>query len=124
MSNYLTPEEAKGINDFCQAWATATRRAMDGRLVMSTARIQNVNKYRYGLIEALGFKFPRHGVFVEMGVFGGLSKKEATAQGKLRPRPWFNPVMEARIPKLIDGLAEKSGDLVINAQRILIKNTN
>lgn len=124
MSHQLTPEETQAVNKFLHTWANQTRRALDGRLVMSTAKIQNINKYNYGLMEAIGYKFPRHGVFVEMGVFGGLSKKEAIARGKLKPYPWFNPVMDARIPGLIAGLAEITGDLVINAQRVMIQNTD
>jgi hypothetical protein len=107
-----------------QKWASNARRGLVSQNKGTvTATLRNLNKYRFGLMEAIGFKFPRHGVFVEMGVFGGLTKKEAIAQGKLRPQPWFNPVIESRMPDLIDGLAEKTGDLVINAQRILIKNT-
>lgn len=124
MSGQLSPEEVKHLNTFLQKWASNTRRGLVSQNKGTvTATLRNLNKYRFGLMEAIGFKFPRHGVFVEMGVFGGLTRKEAIAQGKLRPQPWFNPVMESRMPDLIDGLAEKTGDLVINAQRILIKNT-
>lgn len=124
MSEALTIEEAKHLNEFLQLWASSTRRALAAQNKGSvTTTLKNINKYKFGLMEAIGFKFPRHGVFVEMGVFGGLTRKEAIAKGKLRPQPWFNPVIERRMPELIDGLAEKTGDLVIDAQSILIKNT-
>lgn len=123
MSATLTPDEAKHLNKFLQQWASSTRRGlMSKNKGTVTATLQNKNKYKMGLMEAIGYKFPRHGVFVEMGVFGSLSKKEAIAQGKLRPQPWFNPVINDRLPLLIDGLAERTGDLVINAERILINN--
>jgi len=119
----LSLQEAKELNKFLQLWASSTRRSLAAQNKGSvTATLKNQNKYRQGLMEAIGYKFPRHGVFVEMGVFGGLTRKEAIAQGKLRPQPWFNPVLERRLPALLDGIAEKSADLIINAQRIMIKN--
>lgn len=124
MNNELSVQEAAHVNKFLQQWASSTRRALAAQNKGSvTTTLKNINQYKFGLIEAIGYKFPRYGVFVEMGVFGGLTRKEAIAQGKLRPQPWFNPVLERRMPELIDGLAEKTGDLVVNAQSILIKNT-
>ena len=85
-----------------------------------SAELKNKNKYSYGLIEAVGFQFPRLGVYLEQGVFGGLYKKEAIARGKLRPQPWFNPVMEKRLPVLSEKIAKLNGDLVLNAIKLKI----
>jgi len=120
----LSPEELKKLNAYLQRWAARMR----GRLrTQAKGSIQtnltNQNKYRFGLMEAIGFKFPRHGVFVEMGVFGGLTKKEAIAQNKLNPKPWFNPAMDRGVKELQEGLADITGDLVINAANAMIKNT-
>jgi|GEM_PF-4893444 len=64
------------------------------------------------VITALGFRFPRWGVFAEMGVFGGLTIERARVEGKLRPKPWFNPVVRNQIPKLLEILANDLEDKV------------
>lgn len=121
--NEITPQEAAAMNQFLQRWAATTARSMKATGKGSiSATLSNKNRKSYGIIESMSFKFPRHGVFVEMGVFGGLTRKEAIAQGKLKPMPWFNPVLERRIPTLIDGLAKHTGDMIINAEKALIKN--
>ena len=61
---------------------------------------------QFGEIEGSSFTFPRHGVLAEMGVFGGLTKEQAIAQGKLDPRPWFNPALDSNFPKLQDDIGE------------------
>lgn len=82
------------------------------------------NKFRDGQIEAIGFRFKRSGVFVEMGVFGGLTRDQAISRGKLNPKPWFNPALEAQMPKLLEMLEEHYADLVeVNFERLAIKNT-
>lgn len=83
-----------------------------------------VNKYRDGQIEAIGFQFKRSGVFLEMGVFGGLTREEAIARGKLNPKPWFNPVLKDQMTKLVDILEQHYTDMVeVNFDRLAIKNT-
>jgi len=111
----LKPDEVQQLNKVVGYWAQNTRRGFD-----RPVRVKN--KYRDGMIEAAGFKFPRHLVFVEMGVFGGLTKKEAIARGKLRPMPWFNPIIRRQIPKLERTILDQFETLVINASRLEIKN--
>lgn len=68
--------------------------------------------YSYGLASNVGFKFPRHLVFVHKGVGRGGSAGRT-------PKEWFNPVIEKNVELLADDLADKHGDLAVNS--ILIK---
>lgn len=112
----LKPDEVQQLNKVVGYWAQNTRRSF-------TRPVRVKNTYRDGEIEAAGFKFKRHLVFVEMGVFGGLSKKEAIARGKLNPKPWFNPVIREQVPKLERKVLDAFENLVVNASRLEIKNT-
>lgn len=76
-----------------------------------------------GFIQAAGFLFPRYGVFLEMGVFGGMTREEAESRGKIKPKPWFNPVIDSEVPKLADNLLDLYEDFIIDATRAQIKNT-
>ena len=112
----LRPEEVQELNKVVSYWAQNTRRSME-------RPVQVKNKYRDGQVEAAGFKFKRHLVFVEMGVFGGLSRDEAKARGKLKPMPWFNPVIRRQVPRLETKVLDLFENLVVNAARLEIKNT-
>jgi hypothetical protein len=112
----LKPDEVQELNKVVTYWTGNTARRF-------TRRVKVRNKRRDGEIEAAGFEFPRHRVFVEMGVFGGLSKKEAIAQGKLNPKPWFNPVLRTEVPKLEKKVLDAFENLIVNASRLEIKNT-
>lgn len=94
-----------------------------GDLGLAQSIVLRNNYYGDGQIEAIGFKFKRSGVFAEMGVFGGLTRREAISQGKLNPKPWFNPVLAVQIPKLLDLIGENYADRVeLNLSRLEIKN--
>jgi hypothetical protein len=67
-----------------------------------------------GSIFAIGISFEKHGIYVEKGVGRG----RGINSGRTNPMPWFNPVMEARIPILADELAMNAADLL---QKALIK---
>lgn len=125
MSDALTYEEVRDINKVVQAWANKTRRQTINAATGSIKQVKQNNSYNYGLISSAGFKFPRHGVFVEMGVFGGLTRKEAIAQGRLKPKPWFNPVLKRMLPELDEELGEANGKFALNAiENAFIKNVN
>ncbi len=120
----LTHQEVLALNKLGRGFSSLTRRDMQaftkGRL---RGGIRGKNKYHSGLLEAIGFVFPRFGVFVEMGVFGGLTRAEAQAQGKLNPKPWFNPALEKRLPRFIDDLQKTFSGFVIRAiEELKIKN--
>lgn len=120
----LTPKQIDQFNKIGQNFGTVTRRdlkaAATGNLAAS---VKNRNKKRDGVMEAVGFTFPRYGVFYEMGVFGGLTRKEAREQGKLDPHPWFNPTVDRNLPRLEKNMQELFEDFAVNAMRLRIKNT-
>lgn len=125
MSEALTIEEVREINKVVQDWANKARRQTISAATGSIKQVRQNNRYNYGLISSAGFKFPRHGVFVEMGVFGGLTRKEAIAKGKLNPKPWFNPVLKRMLPDLDKELGEANGKFALNAiENAFIKNVD
>lgn len=119
----FTPQQIEAINKVAQAWANQTRLSLKASAkgsISSSLRMQN--RYEYGFIYAITFKFPRYGVFVEMGVFGGLTRKEAAEKGKLRPQPWFNPVIISGLNDLGNNLSKVTADLVLGeTNKALIK---
>ena len=121
----LTEKERNQWNKIARSFGAMTARDMrsnsTGKLAAS---IKNRNKSRYGVVEAVGFVFPRYGVFYEMGVFGGLTRDEARAQGKLDPHPWFNPAVDRHMPKLEKAMGELLEDFAINALQLKIKHTD
>ena len=104
----------------------------------------------YGLVEGVGIKFERHGVFVHKGVGRGyivmngtvirgyrnsdaakktgkdqnrrIVEKTATS-GDINRKPvdWFNPVLEPNVEKLADELAELTANAVLNMKSAYIK---
>lgn len=101
---------------------------------------------RDGNITAVGFKMPRHAIYVHKGVGRGWPagtqsrstgkvmqglldrgynpKTAATyaqrLKGKQRkPKPWFNPVIDKRLKNLADAMAKHDADIV--AKSILIQ---
>lgn len=65
----------------------------------------------YGLASKVGFKFPRHMVFVHKGVGRGDTSNRTAKE-------WFNPVMEKQVDQLADDLAEEHAELAVKAIRI------
>jgi hypothetical protein len=117
---------ARGVESSLILRAPSSGRARKGKgrekgLAQS---IFNRNNKKDGSLYAVGFQFKRAGVFAEMGVFGGLTRAKAIAQGKLNPKPWFNPVMRQHVPKLLNILEDNTQRRVYAVlQRLEIKNT-
>ena len=121
---HFTHQEIIAMNRAVQQWASHTGSQMKGNLPPGDLKsgFKGSNRYNFGLISSVGYQFPRHGVFLEMGVFGGKNRKESQARG-YQPRPWFNPVVDRRLDALNEAIGQVTDKMVINATRIKIKNT-
>ncbi|MDR1370802.1 MAG: hypothetical protein LBJ72_11865 [Dysgonamonadaceae bacterium] len=91
-------------------------------------------------IKRVGFSFQREGIYIHKGAgkgqggykgskwtdsYGQLKETNPESflkmgTGNRKPIEWFNPVIESQIESLADIVAEYSGDLQINATRIII----
>jgi hypothetical protein len=114
----FSAQEIERINKAATAWGRKVRAQLkiSAKGSIST-QLRMQNRYDYGLISKIGYRFPRHGVFVEMGVFGGLSREEAIAQGKLRPMPWFNPVLDDKLDELGEELGQITSELALGVTK-------
>jgi hypothetical protein len=108
---------------------TAWGRSVAGKLKRKQPTIARGVKFRRNgdEIYAIGFGLRRHGVFVEKGVGrgyeynGGNVRRKDGGPVKRRPSPWFNPIMEAEIPRLTDIVKRYTGDAIImNTKRMYI----
>jgi len=136
--------DMKVVNDAIRMWVPKVRTALkssarwfsdgkdepfvtrgkriEGKLANS---IESNTGEQYGVIDRVGFKFERHGVFVHKGVgrkypiTGPQPVKDPS--GKVRVAvEWFNPELEKYVPELADKLAELNADLAVNAARLHI----
>ena len=73
---------------------------------------------RNGIIGRISYSIPRHMIFVHKGVGRG-TKISQVGNTNRKPKPWFNPVVDANIDKLADTVAEELGTEIIN--KMLIK---
>jgi hypothetical protein len=120
----FTETEIKALNKVVTNWARNTTRRLKNRAPGKLGQhLTNSNRFNFGMIEAAGFRFRRYGVFYEMGVFNRLTKKEAIAKGKLKPQPWFNPVMREDLPKLLSKLQDQFSDMIETNSQLEIKNS-
>lgn len=71
-----------------------------------------------GLINRVGYKIPRHLVFVHKGV-GRDTPIEKAGTTNRKAKPWFNPVIDKNMDELADIVAEEMGAAIVN--NILIK---
>jgi hypothetical protein len=113
-------EEAAALTNDVKQWASTTKSALNG-----SVRRANIRRYS-GILQRsirarthiqgqfpqrVSFSFERYGVFVEKGVgrgndIGNLSRNR-------RAKPWFNPVMETKLPLLADKVTEHFADLTV-----------
>ncbi|MEO0625429.1 MAG: hypothetical protein AAFY91_00470 [Bacteroidota bacterium] len=80
--------------------------------------VSTIVKMEFGIVEYVGFRFLRHGIFVEQGV--GRGRKKGSAQASKLAQPWIKPVLEPSIPVLADMLVEEYADLLVDEMRFLI----
>lgn len=92
---------------------------------------------RYGQVRSIGYQFPRYGVFVEKGAGRGYGGKKGSqwrtngarrrtdpaslgkmGTGRRQAKPWFNPIMDARVGALADLVVKHMGTAAVNNIRI------
>lgn len=125
----FTPKEASRHNRIVRAWLkkgqmkymqeTASTPTGSGSLHESW---NTSTKRENGVVSVGIFKFARHGVFREMGVFGGLTREQAKRFGKLRPIPVVNPWIDENLEDLAKEIANNNALAILNATRLKIKN--
>ncbi|MEA3378029.1 MAG: hypothetical protein U9Q69_00150 [Nanoarchaeota archaeon] len=73
-------------------------------------------KENYGEIDSIGFKMPRHGIYISKGV----SKGHKVGNPR-RKKDWFNSLMDPRIQQIADIVLEYKGDqAVLNSNSLKI----
>ncbi len=124
----FTATEIEEINQIIRDWGKSVMGEAHGLTPRSTGNLQSKLKVVFkqdggGMIWKVAYQFPRYGVFVEQGVFGGLSIEEARKAGKTRPRPWLNATIQEKLSLLEGRIAQKNLVLVSRAiEKSLIKN--
>ena len=115
-------------NEEIKAWGRRNR-----SLLKSSQKSAGINKYtgalgryvqdkyrsRFNKIDMVGFRMPRHGVFVEKGVGRGHPISSVGAKLGRKAKPWFNPVLDAQVPKLANIAAKHGADII--AKTIFIR---
>jgi len=168
----MTPELSTDYNQMIRRWAAMVRRKLvgsvlrmqkgkSGAVTRGVKRLQSRTEFKlrdnmayrthqdYGIIDGVGFRFERHGVFVHKGVgrgyvmVGGMvvrgsrpgdilkayaKSKNRSAEksvligpGRRQPVEWFNPILDQHVPELADKVAKMNADAVVNALRMRVK---
>jgi hypothetical protein len=71
--------------------------------------LRTYTKKVQGEIENIGFRFPRHAIFIEHGV--GRGRPKGSSQALEMARPWLKPVLPKAVEKLADEMAESYADI-------------
>lgn len=69
-------------------------------------------------IEAIAFRFARHGIFLEHGV--GKNRPVGSGKAENAKKPWLSPVLTPAVEALADRIAEKYADIAADEVRINI----
>ena len=88
---------------------------------------------KYGLINKLGFSFPRHGIYIHKGAGKGYdvstgivrqtnpeSLNGSQGTGNRKAYEWFDPIVRNRIPELETIITNYFDSMIIDATRIYI----
>lgn len=127
--------EIEAFNEKVKAWSAQVTisllpsiRANSIAGIRLSRSINNNFQSDSGEIFRLGFSFARHGIFVHKGVgrgyqmHGGAVVKTSRSPGfHRRPKPWFNPVVEARLDELGGIIHDHTSRAIMNASRIFIR---
>ena len=134
-------EAVSRFNRRVRAWGRDTNAALKssiGRLVRRDTRLSSSVRQNYRHwgrapqagqeITSIGCAFEEAGLYVHLGVGRGynreggtvvVTKKHNRDRMARRPKPWFDPVIEDRLPALEKVVQDYCGDLFINTGRIL-----
>ncbi len=90
--------------------------------------IKSLARKDSGEIYMVGFRFPRHGIFISKGVGRGWQMKGGSvvrvAAGEKfadrEPKDWLNSEIDKRMPRLADNIVSMKADAVVNVTRIKI----
>jgi hypothetical protein len=137
MKNPTKSDEIQAVNNLnkvVRSWGKDSSNtlisSLNSRNIQNTGALISSIKDKVGMrdkvAERVGFKLLRYGVFVEKGVGRGQKISSIKANGetiakagqKRYPRPWFNPVLDAKVPQLADKLADLMYDVKVKALRI------
>lgn len=132
------PVSTQDFNDKVSVWGSsvAQQLKMSIRTLTSKGKGELVKSLRlktkkyYGEIDRVTYRFWRHGVFLHKGVGRGykmeggavmraglVERKSQLSQGR-KPVEWFNPVLDKRVPKLADMVAEMRADQAVRATKM------
>lgn len=148
------PDLAVKFNDEIIQWAYDATRALESSASFSKSLSDDIrpnfkSKDAYGLINKVGFSFPRHGIYIHKGAgrgYGGwrgskweklvregnrlvgtgiMKTTDPESLGKMdwgnrRARRWFDSVMERELPKLDQIVSRYFDTLIVNATNIYI----
>jgi len=122
MSSNLADYEA--LNQDVSGWAKGEKRNLKGSLkgqkIRKTGELYRklgARSYkRGGIVDRVGFKLLRRGVFVEKGV--GKGRPAGSAKSEQYKKPWFNPVIDPAIPELADIAQMHYADISVKQVRI------
>lgn len=77
----------------------------------------SIKRFR-GEVDYIGFRFARHGIFLEHGV--GRGRPVGSAKAEANRKIWLQAILPDRIEELADQLADYYGDTAVNQLRFLI----
>jgi hypothetical protein len=127
----FTAAEIEGINQIIRDWArqvadearsNAPKRSGELSQKISTKFKQDGPA---DLIWKVVFQYPPHGLFLELGVFGGMTLEKARQSGKAKPRPWLTPSLRNHYPELSRKISNKSMVIVgVAIKRALEENSD
>lgn len=110
-----------------QSWGKATGtdlKAEEQRLNIKHSKGSNWHRASFGrrggMIYRVSFNMPRHAIYVHKGVGKGTPIGKV-GQTNRKAKPWFNPVIEKRMDRLADAVAENQADLVVKSAKFRIK---
>ena len=143
-------------NDAVEKWQNSVIRQLQSTIAYKSMRIARELQPRaytdkYGLIDKLGFSFPRHGIYIHKGagrgqggyigsnwtklkVINGIEVSTGIVRhtspdsingeqgtGNRKAYPWFDPVIRNRLSELMEIVTDYIDTIIIDATKIYIE---